>query len=61
MSFLLDFLIFAVAWVHVLLVPYAKVEESFNLHAIHDLLFYGGRPELLQNVTSSPSVGTPSN
>ncbi|KAH9954038.1 glycosyltransferase family 22 protein [Russula dissimulans] len=49
MSFLLDFLIFAVAWVHVLLAPYAKVEESFNLHAIHDLLFYGGRPEVLQN------------
>jgi hypothetical protein len=50
MSFVLDILIFAVAWTHVLLSPYTKVEESFNLHAIHDLLFYGGHPDALQNV-----------
>jgi alpha-1,6-mannosyltransferase len=50
MSLLLDVLIFAVAWTHVLLAPYTKVEESFNLHAIHDLLFYGGHPDTLQKV-----------
>ncbi|KAI0280292.1 GPI mannosyltransferase [Russula aff. rugulosa BPL654] len=48
MSLLLDVLIFAVSWTHVLLAPYTKVEESFNLHAIHDLLFYGGHPDALQ-------------
>jgi hypothetical protein len=50
MSLVLDVLIFAVAWTHVLLAPYTKVEESFNLHAIHDLLFYGGHPDALQKV-----------
>jgi alpha-1,6-mannosyltransferase len=50
MSFVLDVLIFAVAWTHVLLAPYTKVEESFNLHAIHDLILYGGHPDALQKV-----------
>src|SRR5579863_6984412 len=51
MTLLLDVLFYAVAWVHVLLAPYSKVEESFTLHAIHDLLFYGGHPDALQKVS----------
>jgi alpha-1,6-mannosyltransferase len=50
MSLVLDVLIFVVAWTHVLLAPYTKVEESFTLHAIHDLLFYGGHPDALRKV-----------
>ncbi|KAF8972290.1 alpha-1,6-mannosyltransferase subunit [Flammula alnicola] len=41
MSVALDALIFATAWTHVILAPYSKVEESFNLHATHDVLMYG--------------------
>ncbi len=56
MSLVLDVLIFAVAWTHVLLAPYTKVEESFNLHVIHDLLLHGGHPDALQKVRHAPVV-----
>ena len=54
-----DALIFATAWTHVLLAPYTKVEESFNLHATHDVLMYGVGIHNLYNVrirqNSSPT------
>ena len=31
---------FRVAWTHVLLAPHTKKEESFNLHATHDILLH---------------------
>jgi hypothetical protein len=55
MSLVLDALVYVVAWTHVLLAPYTKVEESFNLHAIHDILLYGGHREAIQKVCSDPS------
>ncbi|KIM64276.1 glycosyltransferase family 22 protein [Scleroderma citrinum Foug A] len=44
---LMDLLILAISWAYVFLAPYSKVEESFNLHATHDVLMYSVRPELL--------------
>ena len=41
MDLALDSLVLATAWLHVIIAPYTKVEESFNLHAIHDVLMYG--------------------
>ncbi|KAF8339810.1 Alg9-like mannosyltransferase family-domain-containing protein [Cantharellus anzutake] len=38
---IIDILLYAVTALHVLLAPYTKVEESFNLHALHDVLMYG--------------------
>ena len=50
MSCLTEALLFVVAWAHVLLAPYTKVEESFNIHAIHDVLMYGVGIDKLYNV-----------
>lgn len=49
---ILDILFIATGWIHVLLAPYTKVEESFNLHATHDVLMYGvGHPSTLEYVS----------
>lgn len=49
----LDVLLLATCWAHVILAPHTKVEESFNLHATHDVLMYGLSSENLQNVSRS--------
>lgn len=52
MSFVQDLALLATAWGHVLLAPYTKVEESFNLHAVHDVLMYGIGPEAIQKASN---------
>lgn len=50
MSTVLDLVLLGVSWFHVLKAPYTKVEESFNLHATHDVLFYGIKSGALPKV-----------
>lgn len=53
-TFVLDALVLIVAWGHVLLAPYTKVEESFNLHAVHDVIVYGVGPSVISKVFHPP-------
>jgi hypothetical protein len=44
------YLSLAVTYAHVFLSPYTKVEESFTLHAVHDILAYGHQPNQVAKV-----------
>jgi alpha-1,6-mannosyltransferase len=46
-----DILPIAVTWLHVWLSPYTKVEESFTLHAVHDMLAHGLWPSSIAKVS----------
>ncbi|KAI0785050.1 alpha-1,6-mannosyltransferase subunit [Abortiporus biennis] len=48
MSVVLDALLLATCGAYVYLAPYTKVEESFNLHATHDVFMYGIGADALQ-------------
>jgi hypothetical protein len=47
----LDALLLAVSYLHVFLAPYTKVEESFGIHAVHDVLMYGVGPKAVEKVS----------
>lgn len=51
LNIVLSLLPFLVTFAHVFLSPYTKVEESFTLHAVHDVLTFGFNPHNLQLVS----------
>ena len=56
MSAIFDLLILLSGLSYVSLAPFTKVEESFNLHATHDVLMYGAGPSTLHKVRAESSV-----
>ena len=49
---LLELLLVGVCLLHVTICPYTKVEESFNLHAVHDILEKGISNDAVAHVSS---------
>lgn len=47
--YFLDLLLAAAVFYHLWNAPYTKVEESFNIQAIHDIVNYGVHPDQLKN------------
>ena len=51
------YLSLAVTFGHVFLSPYTKVEESFTLHAVHDVLATPGQLGQVRSVACSRLLG----
>ncbi|ORY84240.1 Alg9-like mannosyltransferase family-domain-containing protein [Protomyces lactucae-debilis] len=46
---ILDYVFGAIVLLYSVVAPFTKVEESFNLQAVHDILQFGVRPDALQH------------
>jgi hypothetical protein len=50
-GFAMDWMFLIMAFSYIVAVPFNKVEESFNLHAAHDVIMYGIGTDTLHNVS----------
>lgn len=54
----LEFCVVVLVIIHIFICPYTKVEESFNMQAVHDIINYGTDINKVRNLVGLTVIKT---